>query len=97
MAETKNTSDALHELAREDAKLRGEVLATGVILTQLLQSICKQQLNPHAFATKIMTNAQNAVLAFKPDGDKQHDVIMKDYALETVKRYEEQIRSVLPI
>jgi len=97
MPDMKSPNDALEALARENAQLRGEVLATGVILTQLLQSICKQQLNPHGFATKIMTNAQNAVQAFNPNGDKQLDAVMKDYALQTVKRYEEQIRSVLPI
>lgn len=97
MSETNTTTAALEQIARENAKLRGEILATGVILAQLLQSICRTQLNPHAFATKIMNQAQDAVQAFQPNGSPEHNAAVKASAVETVKHYEEQIRSVLPI
>lgn len=88
---------AVAELARENARLRGEILATGVILAQLLQSMAKQQLSPHAFATKIMKQAEDAVQGFNPGGDAAYNAAVKSSAVETVKHYEEQIRSVLPI
>jgi hypothetical protein len=97
MPELKDTNDALSHLALENARLKGEILATGVILTQLLQSICRTQLNPHAFATRIMKDAQDAVQAFEPAGDKANATVMKQSALETVQHYSEQIRSVLPV
>jgi len=97
MAEIKDTKDALDQLARENAKLRGQMLATGVILTQLLQSNCLTQLNPRGFATKIMKNASDAVNAFNlEDADPLMDV-MKETALNTVQQYDDQIQSVLPI
>lgn len=97
MSDSKTANDAIAKLACENAKLRGQILATGVILAQLLQSIAKTQLNPHAFATKITKNAQDAVSAFTPEATEAHPDLMKNAALETVKLYEEQIRSVLPI
>lgn len=97
MSENTSTTAALEQMARDNAKLRGEILATGVILAQLLQSICRTQLNPHAFATKIMNQAQDAVQAFQPNGSPEHNAAVKASAVETVKHYEEQIRSVLPI
>lgn len=96
MPDHKDPLAALECLASENAKLRGEILATGVILAQLLQSICKTQLSPHAFATRIMKDATDAVHAFK-DTDVPRQEAVKAAALETVKHYEEQIRSVLPI
>lgn len=97
MAECKDTTDVLRKLASEDAQLRGELLATGVLLAQLLQSISKTQLSPHAFTTRIMSQAQEAVNGFKPEGDAAHAAAVKDAALKTIQHYEEQIRSVLPI
>jgi len=92
-----STSQALERLARENAELRGDILATGVILAQMLQSICKTQLNPHAFATKIMKDAREAVEGFKPDEAEHCPGVMKAHALETIRRYDEQIKSVLPV
>lgn len=97
MSNANDTAAQLAQLARENAKLRGEILATGIILAQLLQSICKVQMNPSAFAGKIMQQAQDAVAGFDPDGSPEHRATAKASALETVKHYDEQIRSVLPI
>lgn len=97
MAETKDTNDVLDQLARENAKLRGQMLATGVILTQLLQSNCLTQLNPRGFATKIMKNASDAVGAFHLEDADKHTGLMKETALKTVGQYDEQIQSILPI
>ena len=58
MSEPKDINEALDRLARENAELRGLVLATGVILTQLLQSMTLRELNPQAGATRIVTNAR---------------------------------------
>ncbi len=94
----KDADAELVRLANENARLHGEIFATGVILTQLLQSICKTQLNPSAFAGRIMKEASDAVAGFKPaaqEGDL--DDVCKKRALETVRLYEEQIRSVLPV
>lgn len=85
--------DAIARLTRENAELSGLALATGVILTQLLQTICSRELNPQGAATKIMTNARDAIEGFTKTGD--HDPVMKARALEAVKQYETQIRSVL--
>jgi hypothetical protein len=94
----KTTHAELAELADENTRLRGQMLATGVILTQLLQSICKTQLNPHAFAGKVIKQATDAVHGFKPEGtDVREAEAMKAAALETVGQYETQIKSVLPI
>ena len=88
-------NDELAKLKRENAELQGLSLATGVILTQLLQTICKRELNPQAYAGRTMTAARDAIEGFSA---AQHvDPIMKARALEAVKQYEEQIRSVLPI
>lgn len=97
MQDSTNATDALRDLARENARLRGEILATGVLLAQLLQSICRTQLNPHAFATKIMKDATGAVEAFKPNDGVPNEDIVKTSALETIRHYDDQIRSVLPI
>jgi hypothetical protein len=97
MADAEDCKDQIERLAMENARLRGEILATGIILAQLLQSICKTQLNPTAFANKIMKEAHDAVAAFEPEGETQHRTAAKASALVTVKHYDEQIRSVLPI
>jgi hypothetical protein len=95
MPEAKDINAALEALARENAELRGLALATGVILTQLLQSMTLRELNPQAAATRIVTNAQKAIEGFKAGGEPL-DAVMKARALEAVKQYEDQLRSVLP-
>jgi len=89
----KDTAEAISQLKRETAELSGLALATGVILTQLLQSICKRELNPQAAAGKVMANAREAIDGFTSQGP--HDPVMKARALEAVAQYETQIRSVL--
>jgi hypothetical protein len=96
MTDTKDIQDALDRLTRENAELNGLVLATGVILTQLLQSMCLRELNPQAAATRIVTNAQEAIEGFKPEESRPLDAVMKARALAAVKQYEDQLRSVLP-
>jgi hypothetical protein len=96
MSDTKDVHEALERLARENAELNGLVLATGVILTQLLQSITLRELNPQAAATRIVTNAQKAIEHFKPAEAGPLDAVMKARALDAVKQYEDQLRSVLP-
>jgi hypothetical protein len=88
-----DTNEAIKQLKRETAELSGLALATGVILTQLLQSISKRELNPQAAAGKVMTNAREAIEGFTSHGS--HDPVMKARALEAVDQYEKQIRSVL--
>ena len=96
MTENKNANEVHERLEREIAELRGLSLATGVILTQLLQSMTLRELNPQAGATRIVTNAQKAIDGFKA-GDNPLDAVMKKRALEAVKQYEDQLRSVLPM
>jgi hypothetical protein len=95
MSDLKHLSDEIASLKRENAELAGLSLATGVILTQLLQTICARELNPQNATTKIMTNARNAVEGFTTKANS--DPAMKKRALEAVKQYEDQIRSVLAI
>ena len=94
MAE-KATTDAIEALKRENAELSGMMLATGVILTQLLQSICKRELNPQGAATRIMQTAREGIEGFA--AQSQVDPAMKKRALEAVQQYEDQIRSVLAV
>ena len=96
MTESKDANEVHERLEREIAELRGLSLATGVILTQLLQSMTLRELNPQAAATRIVTNAQKAIDGFKA-GDSPLDQLMKQRALEAVKQYEDQLRSVLPM
>ena len=96
MPQSQDINAALDALARENAELNGLVLATGVILTQLLQSMCLRELNPQAAATRIVTNAQKAIEGFKPEEARPLDAAMKARALAAVQQYEEQLRSVLP-
>lgn len=94
--DSKDIHAALDRLARENAELNGLSLATGVILTQLLQTMCLRELNPQRAATQIITNAQKAIEGFKPEKAGPLDAVMKARALQGVKQYEDQIRSVLP-
>ncbi len=93
MADLKDTNEAIERLKRDNAELSGLVLATGVILTQLLQSMLKAELNPQAAATRVMTNAREAIEGFTAGAGS--DPVMKARALEAVKQFEAQIRSVL--
>jgi hypothetical protein len=95
MADIKDTNEAINQLKRETAELNGLALATGVILTQLLQSMLTRELNPQGAATKVMTNAREAIEGFTAQSGA--DPVMKARALEAVKQYEEQIRSVLAV
>jgi hypothetical protein len=97
MTNINDLNEEIDRLARENAELSGWALATGVILTQLLQTICQRELNPQNAATKIKSNAHEAVEAFTAGVPGKLDPLMKSYALDAVKHYEEQIRSVLPI
>jgi hypothetical protein len=92
MSDDKDVHAAIDRLTRENAELNGLVLATGVILTQLLQAMTLRELNPQNAATRIVTNAQKAIEAFPGSGDGA----MKARALSAVKQFEDQLRSVLP-
>jgi hypothetical protein len=96
MSEIKEMQAAIEKLQRENAELNGLILATGVILTQLLQANTLRELNPQAGATRIVTNAQKAIEAFRPEEGSAAAAIMKQRALAAVKQYEDQLRSVLP-
>jgi len=93
MAESKDTNEAIAELKREIAELSGLSLATGVILTQLLQKIASREMNPQGAAGQIVNNARAAIEGFT--AQQKSDPVMKARALEAVKQYEDQIRSVL--
>jgi uncharacterized NAD(P)/FAD-binding protein YdhS len=93
MAESKDTNEAIAEMKREIAELSGLSLATGVILTQLLQKIASREMNPQGAAGQIVNNARAAIEGFT--AQQKSDPIMKARALDAVKQYEDQIRSVL--
>ena len=80
---------------KENAELSGMMLATGVILTQLLQSNCRRELNPQAAAGRIMQTAREGIEGYAKATDA--DPAMKKRALEAVQQYEDQIRSVLAV
>jgi hypothetical protein len=93
MADLKDTNEAIATLKREVAELSGLSLATGVILTQLLQKIATREMNPQGAATTIVNNARAAIESFTANAAP--NPVMKARALEAVKQYEDQIRSVL--
>lgn len=95
MSDTKKLEAEIANLKRECAELSGLALATGVILTQLLQTSCKREMNPQGAAGRIMSAAREGVEAFTSAANA--DPIMKKRALQAVDQYEEQIRSVLAI
>jgi hypothetical protein len=97
MTDNKDVQAALDRLECENAELRGLVLATGVILTQLLQTITLREMNPQNAATKTISNAEQAIAGFKPEPGEPHGEAMKARALQAVKQYETQLRSVLPV
>ncbi|HVZ04475.1 hypothetical protein [Hyphomicrobium sp.] len=93
MADTKDTNEAIADLKRQIAELEGLSLATGVILTQLLQKIASREMNPQGAAGQIVNNARAAIEGFT--AQQKSDPVMKNRAIEAVKQYEDQIRSVL--
>lgn len=93
MSESTNTEKTLADLKREVAELSGLSLATGVILTQLLQKIASREMNPQGAAGQIVNNARTAIEGFT--ASQNSDPVMKARALEAVQQYEDQIRSVL--
>jgi len=93
MADTKDTNEAIAAMKRQIAELEGLSLATGVILTQLLQKIASREMNPQGAAGQIVNNARAAIEGFT--AHQKSDPIMKARALEAVTQYESQIRSVL--
>ncbi|MBU1210267.1 MAG: hypothetical protein KJ587_03220 [Alphaproteobacteria bacterium] len=95
MADPKDTNQTIADLKREIAELSGLSLATGVILTQLLQKICMREMNPQGAATQIIENARKGIEGFT----REHgaDPVMTERALKAVEQYEEQIRSVLRV
>jgi hypothetical protein len=95
MADTADTNAEIAALKREVIELSGLSLATGVILTQLLQKIVSREMSPQNATTQIVNNAREAIESFT--SQSAVDPAMKRRALEAVKQYEDQIRSVLPI
>lgn len=93
MTEAHNTNEVIAALQRENAELSGLALATGVILTQLLQKICAREMNPQGAATQIVNNARQAIEGFAAATNP--DPAMKERALAAIQQYEDQIRSVL--
>jgi hypothetical protein len=89
------TADQLAKLQQQNAELSGMLLATGIILTQLLQANCKRELNPQAAAGRIMQNARDGIAGFS--SMNKSDPAMTKRALEAVQQYEDQIRSVLAV
>jgi hypothetical protein len=90
-----DTNMVIADLKREIAELSGLSLATGVILTQLLQKIVSREMSPQNAATQVVNNAREAIEGFTSQGET--DPIMKARALQAIQQYEDQIRSVLPI
>lgn len=93
MADNNDAQNEIAELKREISELSGLALATGVILTQLLQKNCSRELDPQGVAGQIMTNAREAIEGFTQQS--KSDPVMTARALEAVQQYEDQIRSVL--
>jgi hypothetical protein len=95
MTDVTRLTSEIETLKRQNEELSGLALATGVILTQLLQSNCKRELNPQGAATRIMTNAREAIDGFSKATNA--DPVMTKRALEAVQQYEDQIKSVLAV
>ncbi len=96
MTDATDLHATIERLTHENAELSGLALATGVLLTQLLQSNLKRELNPWNAATKMMNDARVAIEGFSPETSGERDPAMKQRALEALKQYETQLRSVLP-
>lgn len=89
-------NEKIARLERENAQLSGLALATGILLTQLLQNDLKRELSPWKAAQKLMNEARAAIEGFKPDSPSEQDPAMKTRALDALKQYQDQIESVLP-
>jgi len=96
MTDNKDLNATIERLARENAQLSGLALATGVLLTQLLQANLKRELNPWKSATKMLDEARAAIEGFHPETSGEQDPIMKQRALDALTQYGDQIKSVLP-
>lgn len=96
MSDSTDLAATIARLDRENAQLSGLVLATGVLLTQLLQSNLKRELNPWKSATKMLDEARAAIEGFKPESEGEHNPAMKARALEALAQFDEQIKAVLP-
>ena len=95
MTDVTRLTAEIETLKRQNEELSGLALAMGVILTQLLQSNCKRELNPQGAATRIMSNAREAIDGFSKATNA--DPVMTKRALEAVQQYEDQIKSVLAV
>ncbi len=95
MADNSELQTTIENLKRENMELSGMMLATGIILTQLLQAQCKRELNPQAAAGRIMQTARDGIEGFA--AATEADPRLKKRALEAVQQYEDQIRSVLAV
>ncbi|MGA7118429.1 MAG: hypothetical protein WBY12_14675 [Hyphomicrobium sp.] len=95
MTDVTRLTSEIETLKRQNEELSGLALATGVILTQLLQANCKRELNPQGAATRIMSNAREAIDGFSKATNA--DPVMTKRALEAVQQYEDQIKSVLAV
>ena len=95
MADIAKLEAEIARIKHEQAELQGLALATGIILTQLLQNMCKREMNPQAVAGKIMTAAREGIEGFT--AATQADPVTKQRALDAVGQYEEQIHSVLAV
>jgi hypothetical protein len=95
MTDVTRLTSEIETLKRQNEELSGLALATGVILTQLLQANCKRELNPQGAATRIMSNAREAIDGFSKATIA--DPVMTKRALEAVQQYEDQIKSVLAV
>ena len=95
MTDLTHLTAQIDKLKRQNEELSGLSLATGVLLTQLLQSNGKRELTQHSAATRIMGNAREAIEGFASTTDA--DPVMKKSALDAVQQYEDQIKSVLAV
>ena len=69
MTDAHDIEARLDRLAHENAELSGLVLATGVILTQLLQTMTLRELNPQARTYWApVTETNEAAILTAPDG-----------------------------
>lgn len=97
MTDTPSPAEEIAQLKHEIAELSGLALATGVLLTQLLQSNLKRELNPWNAATKMLGDARTAIEGFSPETTGERDPVMKQRALDALTQYETQLKSVLPV
>lgn len=95
MTDSTDANQQIADLKREVTELSGLALATGVILTQLLQDSCKREMNPQGAAGRIVENAREAIKGFASETNA--DTAMTDRAMAAIQQYEDQIRSVLAV